>query len=380
LKKRINYVSLALISILAVALVFTPTRIVHAGSTVEQIEEVTIEWIINETNSKKAIVHVISSEGNYNFLVEGTVEQVGEEQNVNLDAFLLLENGTQSYVQSANASVFDILYGAPYAPSPNIDVETIKIHLGPVEAWILAIASILVITLMFVSIIGVILEAVVLTALLDSLQWGILVASLLWIYPSIYGADHNPDWSLTLFIPWDEYILPTLLDEMLYIATAFSWWLIAPAGWWIFNWYTATWVQPLQEMPPAPLLPPSASFAWSPDIIVPGGEVTFVSTSFDSDGDIVSWRWWFGDGSEGYGETVTHVYSKLGSYNIRLEVTDNDGLTDETSTSMMGIVFSVIPEAPLGTVSLILAMIGALGLFMVIHHPKKVNSKFKRLV
>ena len=376
--RKTTFVSLALISILTIAVIFAPIKIVQAGSTVEQIEDISIEWITDETSSKKAIVHVTSSSGDYDFLVEGNVEQVGDEQNVNLDAYLILENGTEVYAASANSSTFDILYGAPYAPS-GTGVETTKIHLAPVNAVALAFATIFVIVLMFITIIGLILEATVLSALLDSLQWPIFVASIPWVYLTIFSADHNPDLSLDLYIPMDEYIIPMLLEGMLYIATAFSWWLIAEAQWLIFTYYTATWVQPRLEMPPPPLLPPSASFSWSPDIIGPSQEVNFVSTSYDPDGEIQSWHWWFGDGSEAYGETVTHVYSQTGIYDVRLEVTDNDGLTNEVSTSMMGIILHVIPEAPLGTISLILGMIGALGLFTVIHNSKKVNSKVEQL-
>lgn len=375
--KKTKYVVLLLISILATALLLSPTQIAYSDSTLEQIKDVTIEWIINETDSKKAIVHVITSKGHYSFLVKGNAEQVGEEHNVNLDAYLLLENGTQVYTQSANVSVFDILYDAPYAP-PSAGVETIKIHLGSLEAGLLALASIIAIVFMFVEIIGVILEATVLTALLDSLQWTILVASIPWVYLSIFSADRNPDGSLTLYVPWDEYILPTLLEGILYVATAFSWWLIAKAQWWIFSWYTATWVQPRLEAPPSPKLP-SASFAWSPDTVVPGQEVTFVSTSFDPDGEIASWHWWFGDGLESYGESVTHAYSKPGSYNVRLEATDNDGLKSETSTSIMGMTFFVIPETSLGTISVTSTMIGALALFIVVRHRKKVNLKVSKV-
>jgi len=363
---------------LTIAVIFTPTQIVHAESTTPQIEDVTIEWIINEPINKKAVVHVITSEGNYDFLVEGSLEQVGEEWNVSLDAYLLLEDNTQIYAQSATASAFDIIYGAPYA-SPSTGVETIKIHLGPVEATVLAIASAIVIAVMFYSIILTILEAVVLLTLLDSLQWAILLASIPWVYLTIFSADHNSDWSLTLYLPWDENILPMLQEGMLYIATAFSWWLIEPITidfiLFQFTYFVATWVQPLLGMPSTPPQPPSTSFAWSPDIIYPGQEVTYVSTSFDPDGEIQSWHWWFGDGSEADGESITHAYSEPGSYNVRLEVTDNDSLVGETSTSLMGIPLNVIPEAPLGAISLIVAMIGALGLFVMIHHPRKARAE-----
>jgi len=50
--------------------------------------------------------------------------------------------------------------------------------------------------------------------------------------------------------------------------------------------------------------------------------------SFDPDGYIVSWDWDFGDGTNGSGETITHVYTMLGNYTVTLTVTDNGGLTD----------------------------------------------------
>jgi PKD repeat protein len=63
--------------------------------------------------------------------------------------------------------------------------------------------------------------------------------------------------------------------------------------------------------------------------------VTFVSTSYDPDGMIVSWAWDFGDGTTGSGETVTHVYKAEGTYIVTLKVTDNDGLTATTSATIM---------------------------------------------
>lgn len=366
LKRKIRHLSSVLISILIVAVVFAPIQIVQARSTVPEIMGVSIEWIVDEPVYKEATVHVITSEGNYDFLVSGNVEQIEEETNVNLDAYLLREDGTQVYVQSANASMFDTLYGAPYAPSPDTGVETIKIHLGPLAAWAIATAIFFVIAAVFVYSVGVILGSVVLSTIIGTLQWAIFVASIPWVYITLFFGGHNPDWSLDLYIPMDEYILPTLLDKMLYVATALSWWLIAEQQLWIFTYYSATWVQPVLDAPSPPPLPPSASFAWSPDIIRPGMEVTFVSTSFDPDGEIQSWHWWFGDGSEDYGETVTHTYSQTGVYNVRLEVTDNDGLMNDTSTSLMGIPFHVIPEVPLGTIVVSATMIIALAAYFAV--------------
>lgn len=55
------------------------------------------------------------------------------------------------------------------------------------------------------------------------------------------------------------------------------------------------------------------------------------SGSSDSDGTIASHAWDFGDGATRTGAQASHVYSEAGGYTITLRVTDNDGLTNETS-------------------------------------------------
>lgn len=57
------------------------------------------------------------------------------------------------------------------------------------------------------------------------------------------------------------------------------------------------------------------------------GEVIFdAASSSDSDGAIVSWRWDFGDGLQGFGSSLAHTYGDLKrSYEGSLTVTDNAG-------------------------------------------------------
>jgi PKD repeat protein len=55
------------------------------------------------------------------------------------------------------------------------------------------------------------------------------------------------------------------------------------------------------------------------------------SGSSDSDGNIVSSAWDFGDGTTGSGITVTHVYTQAGNYKVALTVTDNGGLTGKAT-------------------------------------------------
>jgi len=74
--------------------------------------------------------------------------------------------------------------------------------------------------------------------------------------------------------------------------------------------------------------PPVASFTWEPETPEVGEEVTFdASSSYDLDGTIASWNWDFDDGTTGTGEIVEHAYADVGTYNVTLIVTDNDGLT-----------------------------------------------------
>jgi PKD repeat protein len=70
--------------------------------------------------------------------------------------------------------------------------------------------------------------------------------------------------------------------------------------------------------------------SWTPHEPLAGDTVTFDGTSSYDDGSwgggwIVGWRWAFGDGSEGTGAQVIHVYENPGTYRILLNVTNNIG-------------------------------------------------------
>ena len=72
--------------------------------------------------------------------------------------------------------------------------------------------------------------------------------------------------------------------------------------------------------------PPVASFSFWPQDPFQEELVTFdASSSYDSDGDIVSWEWDFGDGTVGEGEVVDHSFDLPGEYTVVLTVTDNSG-------------------------------------------------------
>jgi len=55
-------------------------------------------------------------------------------------------------------------------------------------------------------------------------------------------------------------------------------------------------------------------------------EIVFsAASSYDPDGEIVEYRWEFGDGTTGAGETVAHAYLKPGTYEVCLTVVDDAG-------------------------------------------------------
>jgi PKD repeat protein len=61
------------------------------------------------------------------------------------------------------------------------------------------------------------------------------------------------------------------------------------------------------------------------------------STSFDSDGTIVSYQWDFGDQNTGSGVVLSHTYSIAGNYQVTLTVTDDKGATD---SALQGVTVS----------------------------------------
>ncbi len=73
--------------------------------------------------------------------------------------------------------------------------------------------------------------------------------------------------------------------------------------------------------------------------------------SLDPNGTIASYDWDFGDGATGSGVSVSHTFAQDGTFQVRLTVTDSDGLVDTaTFTLTVTNVAPAIGAIPDGTV------------------------------
>ncbi len=96
---------------------------------------------------------------------------------------------------------------------------------------------------------------------------------------------------------------------------------------------TGTFTTAASSPPPSSNAAPNAD-AGGPYSGVAGTAVHFDgSSSTDSDGTIVSYRWSFGDGATSTVESPTHTYTTAGTYTVTLTVTDDDDEADATSTT-----------------------------------------------
>jgi len=74
---------------------------------------------------------------------------------------------------------------------------------------------------------------------------------------------------------------------------------------------------------------PTASFDVSQTRVNVKEELDFTDASYDTDGNIVSWQWNFGDSSTSNERNPSHSYGSSGTYDVILLVRDNDGAESE---------------------------------------------------
>ncbi len=102
-----------------------------------------------------------------------------------------------------------------------------------------------------------------------------------------------------------------------------------------------------QDRYPLGYFHPIADFAYSPILPDVDEPVYFNSTSFDPDGSIVNYTWYFGD-SISYEMNPTYQYDDNGIYSVMLEVIDNEGRVD-TVAKMIPVDFQMMPISTMTT-------------------------------
>jgi len=91
---------------------------------------------------------------------------------------------------------------------------------------------------------------------------------------------------------------------------------------------------------------PNAEFTSTPSTGEAPLAVSFnASGSSDSDGNITSYQWTFGDGESGSGTPISHTYADSGTYEVWLMVADNNGATDTATTTIQVTAINVSPIA-----------------------------------
>ena len=83
------------------------------------------------------------------------------------------------------------------------------------------------------------------------------------------------------------------------------------------------------ESPPPNVAPAAAFTSSCVDL-----SCTFTDTSTDLDGTIVGRSWAFGDGGTSTAASVSHTYAAAGTFVVALTVTDDDGASGSTSSSI----------------------------------------------
>lgn len=76
--------------------------------------------------------------------------------------------------------------------------------------------------------------------------------------------------------------------------------------------------------------PPIADFTYVPGHPTTWDTIQFVDRSSDLDGTVIGWLWTFGDGNTSREQNPTCQYDNAGTYQVTLEVTDEDGLKGST--------------------------------------------------
>ncbi len=89
---------------------------------------------------------------------------------------------------------------------------------------------------------------------------------------------------------------------------------------------------------------PLVNFTWSPQFPTTQDIVSFFDLSMDR--SVVSWLWSFGDGNTSIEKNPEHQYIVAGNYTVCLNITDDDGATDEVCKLLEVLISNQPPSQP----------------------------------
>jgi PKD repeat protein len=95
---------------------------------------------------------------------------------------------------------------------------------------------------------------------------------------------------------------------------------------------------------------PSARMSQSSRVLFTGETVILnASSSTDDDGRILAYEWSFGDAGSGAGPVANHSFSAPGRYTVALNVTDDMGASNSTTTEIYVFARPALPPPPAGS-------------------------------
>ncbi len=97
---------------------------------------------------------------------------------------------------------------------------------------------------------------------------------------------------------------------------------------------------PAANQPPQPAIQASAAS------VVAGDTINLDASGTAAGSPIASYDWDFGDGNTGSGQLASHAYSTAGTYQVTLTVTDQNGLSGSTTTSIDVQAPPSVPNVP----------------------------------
>jgi len=340
---------MSLIMIIEVLIVsfHLPINVAHAS-----VQNISITKLIDEPYYKETFFVITANEKTYHILVAANITIAGNEILVGLTAATVNPHNATITV---SAAVPDTLTDHPYVD----EVEAIHFHIQEKH-----VEDLVYLVLPVAMVITIVIQIYLILEDISTYSLGILLNQATFVWASIPDVlltllmnDSNDDdtgthtsspyledryhlGSFDMYIPYKpvSYHFSLVLDDRYYIATSKSWWEIEKHMdcCWIICWdyFTINWIYSRESELPEREMSPHASFEWNPIEPIVGEKVNFTSTSFDPDGVIAIFHWWFGEGNESTGQSLAHVYTNTGDYNVTLEVTDNDGHTDNTTRTL----------------------------------------------